>query len=255
MKRKVSGWICLVSAMLYASELVIPAVYAQGPGGSSSGGESVGKASGGGGENVAMQQTAPKKQDNTWKWVAGGLGAALLVLGGFVVADQANGDKSDAEKAASDAQKAADDAKKSADAAAAPAAPTAPASTTPTDPVPVLNNGFAYAVYLTGTFTGTETHFPSTSTSNFIPSITFTVPLTAGSPGGVSEYTQSLDNKTSSLGGTYVQNSDNSVFINVNDGKYLGTAVVLDRTKIKLATGQVLTASSGASAYLLKVQQ
>lgn len=220
MRTRAFGWVSALICVLYLFQAVLVPLYAA----DAAKGEPV-AVGGDVGEPVAP---SAKKETQLWPWV---LGALVAGLGGWIVGDQLNDDDgaSDAEKAAADAEKAA------AAAAAGDGAATA-AAASPT-----------YKVFISGTFQGTD---PGTGNN---VGIIFSVANLGADPGGISNYLLSSTGALTGNGGRYDQAGKNTVFIQLDDSYYVGVAVVVSESQIRLQNGTLLIAQSGAKAQIVQM--
>jgi hypothetical protein len=195
------------------------------------------------GERVAERPTAPEaKRDRVWPWI---LGVVAAGAGGWWLADQL--DETDTKNkdaaASADAAGAAASAAAASGAAADTAAASAGGAAAAEEP--------AYTVHLSGTFKGDEMQYQNAA---FVPAISFSYTASGTSDGNVTGYRESGTNTVLAGSGTYKQVGDKSVLIFVNHEFYAGQCLVINQSTIKLENSRVLTAESGAGAYLISNQ-
>jgi hypothetical protein len=202
----------------------------------------------------------PKSEENKWMpWILG-IGSAVIALAaGFLVAD---GNSSDAQDSA-DAAAASAAATQAATAATAAAAAAAASNTTAaaaaaaaqadaalaaaTDPTGPFNT----RLFITGDFVGSS-GFSSHCGTTITPSLTFSISQAGNFPGGITGFTSTSTCTPSGKGGSWEQTGDNTILIRVDDAYYLGEAVIVGTTEIKLASGGILRAVPGSGVRLVK---
>lgn len=223
MNKRICGWICLLACLVYVAEVTALPVLAAEP--------KTAERSRVGGSGEAVPQATDSGGGSAWAWVAGIGAAVLAVVGGFLLA----GDAEDEKGAAKDAAK---DAEASADAAAAAAAAAPPAAAEPT-----------YVPFISGTFTATAQATYKGGPA-FTPSITFSADSDAH-PGGISAYVLS-DGSGNGGNGKVQAAGSKTVMILLDDGFYVGVATIVSEVQIRLANGYVLQAQGSAFARLIK---
>jgi hypothetical protein len=236
MKKRICGGFCLLLFALYALQ---PAL------GQISGGEGLY------GERIQLGSdsgepivpTAPARQQEEGKSIVPWVVAGATALGATALGAVLLVDKIDQES--SEAQDAADAAAKAAEAAAAAAAASADAAAAAAAPP----GGYKSWVNVVGTFS-TQGASVGGQCPDFAPSITFTASPGPGQPGGVANFMSSADCDFSGQGGDYTQVSERSIYVNVNDGFYLGKWTTETAGRLRKVSspneGLVLSAEPGA---------